>query len=87
MKLITKIFVGKAYVNVDPERAPKSSRELRSFLAYNNAPTCFFKDAGAWYKITKDCKALYVSRTLYLLSFEQWLNIALNENFIATMPN
>lgn len=87
MKLVTRIFVGKRYITVNPDRAPVSSRELRSFLIYNGAPTCFFKDGGAWYKITEDCKALYVSRTLYLLSFKQWLDIALNDNFIATMPN
>lgn len=71
------------YVKVNPDNPPKDTRQLRGFLLWNNARDCFMKGEGGWYKLTKDGQILFVSRTLYLLSLREWLEIALNDNFIA----
>lgn len=68
--------------NLNPEIPPKSHNELNCFLVWNNAPMCFFKAQGYWYKLCKDGIPKLVARTLYLLSLKEWLNIALNEKFI-----
>jgi len=81
MEEVTRIFVNDRFIKIDPEQAPKSSRELRSFLFYNNAPTCFMKGVGGWYKITRQCTTVFVNRVLYTMSFKDWLEVALNDNF------
>lgn len=83
----TNIWVNARRMNVKPENPPRSSRELNSFLFYNDAPCCFMRSGRGWYKITRDNKFLFVERALYKLSFEEWLNIALNEDFTANIPN
>lgn len=78
-----KIWVREGWMNINPEKAPRESRQLDSFLFYNNAPKCFLKGQGGWYKITKRNTLIFVSRTLYLLSFNEWLEIALNDNYVS----
>lgn len=79
--MITRIFYRDRYRTIIPTKSPKDTRELISFLYYNNVPMCFVKGVGGWYKISKTGIFMYVCRTLYLLSFEEWLSIALNNNF------
>ena len=66
-------------------KAPISTRELDGFLWANNAAKCFMKGQGGWYKLTREGTLLYVCRTLYLLSFQEWYDIAVDDNFIANM--
>ena len=82
-KMITKIWWRDKYINVNPEQPPKDERQLISFLRYNDAPACFVKTGNAWRKVTKEGSLLYVSRTLYLMSLKEWLQVALDDNFIA----
>lgn len=83
MKRIKKrIWWRDKFITIDPKKAPADERQLISFLRYNNAPACFVKTGNAWRKVTKEGSLLYVSRTLYLLSFKDWLKIALDDCFI-----
>lgn len=86
MSVENKIWYLKRYIKIDINSAPDSERKLLSFLSANNAPKCFVKTGNAWRKVTKEGSILYVSRTLYLLSYKEWLEIALNDNFIANTP-
>lgn len=81
----TIIWRGSFNHKVNPDKPPKDTRELDSFLFFNDAAKCFLKGQGGWYKLTRDNKLLYVCRTLYLLSLKEWLEIAKNENFIANI--
>jgi hypothetical protein len=83
----TNIWVDTRMTTVKPERPPLSSRVLNSFLFYNDAPCCFMRGRKGWYKITRDNKFLFVERALYKLSLEEWLKIALDDNFTANIPN
>lgn len=83
MLFTTKIWWRDKYINVDPNNPPKDERQLISFLRYNDAPACFVKTGNSWRKVTKQGSLLNVSRTLYLLPLKEWLEIALNDNFIA----
>lgn len=84
-KITTKIWVRNRYRNVNPEKAPKETRELDSFLYYNDAAKCFMKGQGGWYKFTREGSLLFVARALYLLSLKEWLRIAKDDSFIANM--
>ena len=81
--MTTKIWWRDRYIKINPDKSPADERQLISFLRYNNAPVCFIKTGNAWRKITKQGSMLYVSRTLYLLTFKEWLKIALDDNFTA----
>lgn len=81
--MTTRIYHRNRFINVDPEKPPTDERQLLSFLSYNDAPRCFVKSDNYWRKVTKTGGLLLVSRTLYLLSLKEWLEIALNDNFIA----
>ena len=81
--MVTEIVWRGRITTVNPNDPPKDERQLLGFLAYNNAAKCFVKTGNAWRKITKEGSMLYVSRTLYLLSLKEWLDIALDDNFIA----
>ena len=81
-KMVTQIWWRNNIINVNPDKAPADERQLISFLRYNNAPACFVKTGNAWRKVTKDGQLVEVSRTLYLLSFKDWLRIALDDCFI-----
>lgn len=83
MLFTTKIWWRDKYINVDPNNPPKDERQLISFLRYNDAPACFVKTGNSWRKVTKQGSLLNVSRALYLLPLKEWLEIALNDNFIA----
>jgi predicted RNA-binding Zn-ribbon protein involved in translation (DUF1610 family) len=72
-----KIWYKNSYINIDVDKAPTTEAQLISFLKSNNAPICFVKTGKSWKKVTKEGKLEFVSRTLYLLSFREWLNIAL----------
>ena len=82
-KVETKIMVRGSYRTIKPSEPPRESRELDSFLYSNNAPKCFLKGQGGWYKITRESTLLFVSRTLYLLPLIDWLSIAKDDYFIA----
>jgi hemin uptake protein HemP len=81
--ITTKIWIRDKYRNINPENPPKETRELDSFLFYNGAAKCFIKAQGGWYKLTREGKLLFVTRALYLMSLNQFLEIAKNDNFIA----
>jgi hypothetical protein len=78
----TKIWWRDKFINVNPDKAPVNERQLILFLRYNNAPACFVKTGNAWRKVTKKGSLQYVTRALYLLSFKDWLRIALDDCFI-----
>lgn len=78
--MITKIFHRDRFKNVDPDKAPKDARELDSFLIYNGANKVFIRLVGGWYKVQRNRKFIFISRTLYLLSLKEWLEIALKED-------
>lgn len=80
-KLNTRIWWRNKFINVNTNKAPTDERQLISFLRYNNAPACFVKTGNAWRKVTKEGQLIEVSRTLYLLSFKEWLKIALDDSF------
>jgi len=67
------------------DKAPKDVRELDGFLVWNLAPKCFMKGEGGWYKITKKGELCFVVRALYLLSFKEWYDIAMNDKFLPNM--
>lgn len=67
---------------VDPEKPPKDIRELDSFLVANNAPKCIVRAEGGWYKISKNGLE-FIGRTLYLFPLKEFLDIALNDKFVA----
>lgn len=81
--MVTRIWWRDKFINIDPSKPPKDERQLISFLRYNNAPACFVKTGNSWRKVTKTGGLLNVCRALYLMSFEEWLEVALNDNFIA----
>jgi hypothetical protein len=83
MKVRTKIWVRDKWRNVNADNPPKETRELDSFLYFNDSPKCFLKTQGGWYKLTREGSLLFVARALYLLSFKEWLAIAQNDYFIA----
>jgi hypothetical protein len=79
--MITQIWCRNSFINVNTDKAPTDEKQLISFLIYNNAPVCFVKTGNAWRKVTRDGCLVKVSRTLYLLSFKDWLRIALDDSF------
>lgn len=81
----TRIFWRGRYTNVNPTLPPKDERQLISFLRYNNARACFVKSDNAWRKVTVDGCLLYVSRTLYTMSLEEWLNVSVDDGFTANV--
>jgi len=87
MDITTRIWHRDKYINVHPEKPPSDTRQLDSFLFYNDAAKCFMKGQGGWYKITKQGSILYVCRALYLMSLKEWLEVAKNDNFIANSPS
>lgn len=72
-------------INIHPERPPIDTRQLRGFLLWNQARDCFARMEGGWYRLGTDGSIKFVCRTLYLLSLKEWLEIALNDEFIANM--
>jgi len=85
MEIVTRIFYNDRFQEVDPDSAPSTARQLRSFLLYNNAPAHFVRDVGGWYKVTRNCEMLYVNRVLYTMSYKEWLEVALNDKFTANI--
>ena len=81
--MVTRIPHRGKVINARPERPPKDTRELRSFLLFNNAADCFVRAQGGWYKICKDGSLKYVTRAMYQLSLKEFLEIAKNDHFIA----
>ena len=71
---------GRATI-INPKKPPADTRQLDGYLFWNAAPKCFVKGQGGWYKMVEGPKLLYVVRTLYLLSLEEWLEIALDDDF------
>lgn len=85
MKTVTRIFYRDAYRNVDPEKPPKDTRQLRAFLIANGARDCFLKGEGGWYKLGTDGSLKFFSRALYLYSLEDFLKAAKDDSFIANI--
>ena len=83
--MTTKIWWRDRYINVKPDTPPRDTRQLDSFLYYNDAAKCFMKGEGGWYKISRQGSVLFVVRALYLLSLKEWLEIAQDDNFIANV--
>jgi hypothetical protein len=81
--MITRIYHRDRFVEVKLNEPPLDARMLDSFLLYNKSNICFVRAVGGWYKITRECGLQFVSRTLYLLSLEEWLAIANNDKFIS----
>lgn len=68
---------------LDPNEPPKEVRELDMFVWQHIGSKPFVKVQGGWYKVTRHGQLLFVARTLYLLTLQEWLDIAKNDNFIA----
>lgn len=85
MNIVTKVPHRGKMINVKPERPPTDTRQLRGFLLWNHARDCFMRGEGGWYRLGTDGSINFVARALYLLSLKEWLEIALNDNFIANM--
>ena len=54
---------------------------LDSFLSYNEAPKCFLKTNGWWFKLRSDGVMQKVTRALYLLPLSEWLSIAKDDRY------
>ena len=85
MKIITKIWWRDRYREVDPEKPPVETRQLDSFLIHNEAPKCFMRGQGGWYKLTREGELHFVVRALYLMALKDWLSIAKNDYFTANL--
>lgn len=83
--MITKIFVRDKFRTVKPEHYPKEIRELDSFLVYNKSDKNIIKAQGGYYRVSRQGGLAFIVRALYLLSFKEWLEISLNDNFIANI--
>lgn len=81
----TKIWYRNGYTNVKVHLPPKDMRHLRAFLISNGSADCFVKAQGGYYKCGKDGVQRFVVRVLYLLSLKEWLEIALNDNYIESV--
>lgn len=67
----TKIWIGKGYKTIKPEDWVSTTRRLTSFCNYNCMRNALFKSQGGWYWLRKDGILEFVSRTLYLITFDQ----------------
>lgn len=68
------------YVN----KRPRTFKELNMFLILKLAPTCFIKQNGNIYKLLPDTTFVFVCRNLDQLTFGEYLNLSLNNNFKTT---
>ena len=59
-------------------RAPQTIKELNRYVGYG----IFIKSEGGYYKRQRG-DLLFVVRALYLLSLDEWLEIAKNDKFIS----
>ena len=89
MKLTKRVKVlhNDKYRTFKLSSSPRCSKELNSVLRYFNAPLCFARLESRWYKLSKNRQdktvTLYVAKALYLLTFQEWVDIALNESYTA----
>jgi len=68
---------------IHPDDPPKEIRELDMFTFQCAGIKCFVKLQGGWYKATRGSTELkFVTRTLQDLTMKEWLEIALNDDFI-----
>lgn len=70
---------------LEDTRPPTSSKELDMYLRAVDAPTCFMKKAGGWYKRTRQGTYEWVSRVLYKHTLKEWANIAQNDKFTSNI--
>lgn len=84
--MITEVYYrGTTHHKINPELPPKDVRELDSFTYTNAGCKPFVKGQCGWYKVSRQGSLLFVSRTLYLLSLREWLEIAVNDLFIGNL--
>lgn len=71
----TNIWINGRFTDIDPKQAVKTTRNITSFCVSNNLRDCLFKSQGGWYKLERDGIMVFVTRTLYLISFEDLYSI------------
>ncbi len=71
-----EIFKNGCFTKIDPNKAPRTFKELRGFLLCNGGNDCFVKQQGKIWRITKDNKLMYVCRTLPELAFADYLELS-----------
>ena len=81
----TRIIANDKIINVNPFNTPKTLNQLNGFLRANNGNSCFVRMYGEWFKVTRENTFKKVARTLSHLTFEEWLSISLNDNFISNI--
>jgi hypothetical protein len=81
--MVTRIFYRNNFRTIRPNKVPRDTKELNAMLLYNKAPLNLVKSADGWYRVARDQSFHFVARTLYLLTFKEWLEVALNDNFVA----
>jgi hypothetical protein len=64
------IFLRGRYVTIKPEDPVNTTRAITSFCCHNQLRDCLFKSQGGWYKLTLDGKLQFITRALYLISFQ-----------------
>lgn len=81
--LLTWIRGKRKYLDLD--KPPKEIRELDMATYHLASCKCFIRLQGGWYKVTRDGKALFVTRTLQDLTMREWVAIAKNDQFIPNL--
>lgn len=81
----SKIVYNGKFLNVNPLRSPKDSQQLDNFLRTNNGNRCFVRMHGNWFKVTREGKFIRVAKTLGHLTFQEWLEISIDDNFKANI--
>lgn len=71
-----EIYRNGSFTKIDPNKAPRTFKELRGFLVCNGGKDCFMKSQGKVWKIGSN-KITEVCRTLQHLSFNEYLKLSL----------
>ena len=70
----TTIWLNGSYRNVKPTDTVNTSRAVESFCNYNRLRKCLVRQQGGWYKLELNGILTFVTRALYLITFEQLYN-------------
>ena len=73
-----EIYKNGSFTKIDPNKAPRTFKELRGFLVCNEGKDCFMKSQGKVWKITT--KVVEVCRTIQDLSFNYYLKLSLQND-------